>query len=276
MRTECLICREPLNGTTYLCGRDIGIAKGNLAFIAATAVDLEVTVQRLDRRGDRGPAHHAGGGDAVPLPYNAGAAEVRTEIHAAMVGLATWVANTRRDNGGHVLLARVAVKAGPDAEAAAAARYLAANLRWIAGHPNAGDVYTAITATARKLAHTCGHRPAMTDLGLCGTPGCDGQLRAPVGAREVRCRGCGAPWSVAAIRDMLLDWAADRLFTAAELAPILSRVHRRRIPKGTIGSWATRGHLEQRGRLPNGTALYRLADARDVAATMYPEKELAA
>jgi hypothetical protein len=102
----------------------------------------------------------------------------------------------------------------------------------------------------------------MTDYGLCGAEACDGKLIAPAGARDVRCNDCGAVYSTAAIRDMQMEWVGDRLFTVAELAALFSRRHRRRVPEGTIGAWATRGDIAAHGTNPAGTALYRLDEAK--------------
>jgi hypothetical protein len=259
-------CGRPVADTGYLCHSDnnncTAIMAGELEFLATSAADLDVTVTRRDRLT---PRTGTGRSAETALPFNDAAADHAREINTNLVKLARDIAKSRGFLNAHTdpaIVHLIAARPGTASETAAAARYVKAHLSWVRAQPIAAAAFTTVHNAARLLARTIGPHPDIVYLDQCGADGCDGELRAPAGARDVTCRECGAVYSVAAIRDMQMDWVGDRLFTVAELALLFSRRHRRRIPKGTIGAWATRGDIAAHGTNTDGDALYRLDEAK--------------
>lgn len=259
-------CGRPVADTGYLCHSDNNscttVMAGELEFVATSAADLDVTVTRRDRLT---PRSGAGKSAETALPFNDAAADHAREINTNLVKLARDIAKARGFLNAHTdpaIVHLIAARPGTSTETAAAARYIKAHLSWLRAQPLAESAYATVRTAARLLARTIGPHPDIVDLGLCGATDCDGELHAPAGARDVTCRECGAVYSVAAIRDMQMDWVSDRLFTVAELAVLFSRRHRRRIPKGTIGAWASRGDIAAHSTTAEGDALYRLDEAK--------------
>jgi hypothetical protein len=277
----CVNCARPVADTGYLCHSDHNncttLAAGHLEFLAKNASELDVTITRRDKLGDG-----TGRSNETPLPFNETASDTARELHRTIVGLAMDIAATRKLDLDLDPLRRPLTRypIGSAARLAAAARYIKAHLRWLRCQPIAGSAYDSIEYAARALARAIDAHPALTDLGPCGNDGCDGRLLAGHGDRYAKCReGCGWIANVAETTGLLLEYARDLLLTADEISTLLSKWStRRRIPAGTIRSWATRGLLPRKGK--DGRAfLYNLGDAIDLADHLIPtsvEQELAA
>jgi len=90
------------------------------------------------------------------------------------------------------------VRARPRRTIGELSRFLLEHLRWLAGHPAAGDAVTEIADVARTAEELTSARPASRlELGTCGEPGCGGMVTASVGpAADPSSIGCdrGHAW----------------------------------------------------------------------------------
>lgn len=269
---ECVVCGAGIDDSGYLCGKHAGLLARNLVFVADGATELQTTITRQDRIGEG-----AGGRSAVSaVPFNEAAALVEAEVRSLVLPWARRIAD--RASARVALRMARARAAGRSAELAAAASLIHGHLRQLRARPDVEDLYRDIDTAYRRLARVCDIPLYLVDLGLCGTEGCDGRLLAQPGARQTRCRSCGAPWSVAAVSDMLLDWAGDQLYTASKLEHLLNRLLPdlpRRVKAGTIRSWGKRGMIGRRGRIGNAW-LYRLSEARALAERLQDEESASA
>jgi hypothetical protein len=278
-------CGRPVADTGYLCHSDnnscTALTAGHLEYIANTASELDVTITRRDKLGDG-----TGRSNETPLPFNEDAAAAARDIHDAIATIAGDIAAARGLALADDPLRAAWIRANTTTprrspqQTAAAARYIKTHLRWLRCQPRAGAAALRIQEVARQLTRAIDSHPVLTDLGPCGNDGCEGRLLAGHGDRYARCRdGCGWVASVAETTGLLLDWARDQLFTADELSSLISKWHtRRRVPPGTIRSWAARGLLPRKGKAGRAW-LYNLGDAIDLADRLIPtttEQELAA
>ncbi|MFC0037765.1 hypothetical protein [Actinomadura rayongensis] len=129
------------------------------------------TGRRLDgtgRRGDR-----TTGGGLPGLPFNAGAAEIRSAIVALLASWSDLVADQRR----------VGL---PRREVTAMAAFLERHLDWLAGHEAAADFGAEIgrlTRAARRIAYP--DRARRVPVGPCVEDDCPGSLVAETRDRAV-------------------------------------------------------------------------------------------
>lgn len=308
---ECARCTRPVIDHGYLCHDCSADLEKALALTADLAADLEITITRRDRVGDRN-----GRATETPLPYNAAAAEAAAEVRAILEAWATRIIDARgiatpADQltrvlaetaalavrhfgrpGADALLGKVAAFAhraravqlaslGQHAPLADLAGFLKDQVRWIRhqGRPVdpgglgfAEAAYMELTYAAGRAARACDAHPSLTSLGPCMTDHCDGVLRAPHGRRTTRCSECGADYDVSTRMDQLMAIGSDYLFTPRELASILSTWRRRRVPEGTIASWGSRDLMTARGKVGKAN-LYRLGDAVTIAKRLIPEPD---
>jgi hypothetical protein len=277
---QCLNCGRPVADTGYLCHSEntncTALMSGHLEHLAKNARELEVTITRRDKLGEGTGRSHE-----TPLPFNEAAAETAREIHCDVRSIANIIDRTRglADDLDTMRRSwRAAAARDLFAETAAAARYIQHHLRWVRAQgflvndePFALVACKRVQDAARALARAIDSHPTLTDLGPCGNEGCEGRLLAGHGDRYAKCReGCGWVANVAETTGLLLEYARDLLLTADEISTLLSKWStRRRIPAGTIRSWATRGLLPRKGK--DGRAfLYNLGDAIDLADHLIP------
>lgn len=308
---KCARCTKPVIDHGYLCHDCSTDLEKALALTADLAVDLEITITRRDRVGDR-----TGRATETPLPYNAAAAEAAAEIRAILETWSTRIIDARgiatpadqltrtlidstalavRHFGRPVadaLLGKIAAYAhraraiqlaslGQHAPLSDLAEFLKDQVRWLrhqgrpvdpGGLAFAEAAYMELTYAAGRAARACDAHPSLTSLGPCMTDHCEGTLRAPHGSSSTRCSECGAVYDVSTRMDQLMAIGSDYLFTARELSSVLSTWRRRRVPEGTIASWGSRGLMADRGK--SGKAyLYRLGDAVTIAKRLIPEPE---
>lgn len=195
-----------------------------------------------------------GGGSGKPESRMPLDLSVTARLDAVQGEMTTWARHVAEERSG-----RWMAHAGGD-PIVHAARYLAANLDWLAHRPEAGEAYAAIHACARvvrgivrgpseqRYLGPCG---ATWDIGTLESPeqklACDGDVYGYVGAEKGRCKTCKTEVSQDERRIWLEDKArsSDLAWTARGIADALS------INPKTLRAWA-----DER-RAPNGVVLRR-------------------
>lgn len=283
--TPCPCCGTP-TADAYVCQRCGSALAGALREAAGHAEDAPTVVARLTRYGGAGggarateaeaaavtPANRrnpvtafgwaasverprAGALIAEPMPYDPDAA-LRLDAFENAVG--TWARDLGSDAAGMV----------------EAARWLAAHADELRQHPAAAEAFKDLhdaCADLRRLVDS----PA-TDR-LVGVCDCSRVLYAMPWHTAVECPPpCGARWAVADGLAILRKHVDDRLFTAAEAAPLAVRlVSEERSTEQVrklINKWGERGELASKGgvwREPNAAELKEDPDHPMVAVPLY-------
>lgn len=145
---------------------------------------------------------------------------------------------------------------------ARALTWLAAQVGRLRKHPAAGEALAELHDACAQLERLV-DRPA--DKVLVGVCDCGKVLYAPRGRQAIRCPDpCGATWNVSDGLAILRRHLDDRLFTAAEAAPLAVRLddgdRSTEQVRKLIGKWAERGEITAKGcvwREPNAAELQK-------------------
>ncbi|GAB4582607.1 hypothetical protein Ntsu_04390 [Nocardia sp. IFM 10818] len=125
-----------------------------------------------------------------------------------------------------------------------AAVWLAQHREILRAHEAGLDMLYDITEALDRLRAAIDRRPEKRYLGPC--PNCRTELRAEPGESWVRCRACREQYEIARIEADARAVAEDRLYTLAELVPVLDALGAP-VPKRTLYWWASERKIEPRG-----------------------------
>lgn len=263
---DCQTCTRPAPDVN-LCSGCLDALRGELRAVSWLVAQLEVTLTRQSREGDRNGPRSA----ERPLPFDWNAS---VDLESLRDGLAMWC---------RAIAERRHVDLDTTPDAPGYARWL---LRWsneLATHPDAGELHGDILALTKAARRTIDRHPERRYLGPCDIEGCSGELYAPVHAETVACRGelddgtrCDAVYDIPARRAWLLEQASDQLRTARQLAYELPWIAGLTITRERIGMWASRGKLTRylpHAKDPDQAARYRVGEVIEVARAMAVEKQ---
>lgn len=268
----CAACGRPVADQAYLCQRDADWLARDLGDVPALEVELEVTVTRQDRIGDR-----SGGGArraVEPLPYSPVAAE------------AGWVlANTLTTWARHVAEERGAPAPHGQPAASVAARWLLGHVEWLRHRPEAAEALDEIRAAIAGVRIVIDARAPRWYAGPCGAEDeetgqvCPVDLYALPGASAVRCPSCGAEYDADARQEWLLA-AADDALAHAELIGRAAAALGVHITPADVRYYAASGQVVAHGCNAAGNPVYRFGEvvavARHIAARKAARRLIAA
>ena len=260
---ECVLCTAEHTGTALVCHRCATAVERRLREAAADVGELDITIARLDRRGDPTPRagkpapaapirpdsgtlrHYAdqATGWAAGLPYSEAASDAAWVVRNTVTTWARVIADT--------------VHADPPTDLDDLMRWVAGRCSWLRYEP-CGDEALAELDHAAQLVWRAIDRTGVERryLGPCV---CGTDLYARRSAETVTCTGCGTPLDVATLVAGLEEIVRDRSFTAAEIEDAYG------IRADRIRKWASRGRIVARGHDRAGRPLYALPEVLELA-----------
>jgi len=162
------------------------------------------------------------------------------------------------------------------------ALFLAGNLPKLRTHPSAGEAHHQLTGVIRKARGVIDRPPDQVTYGLCGNDDpdetgkatrvpCDAYLYAsPHEKRVIRCRKCGAQYSVEQRKEWMLRYVSSMAGTASEVANYL-RLAGMKVSVDTVKGLRNRNRILP---LP-GTNLFRFSDVIDAVSHRYQHRSKA-
>ena len=248
---DCAIDSRPVQDA-QICPGCLDALKTELRAIPALVVDLEITLTRQARVGQRNGPRSA----ETPLAYHLAAS---VDLETLRDGLLMWAAAVANRRG-------IAVDA--PADPASLAGWL---LRWageVAQHPDAAELHGDVLAMTKAARRTIDLPPQRHFVGPCDE--CGEDLYCGPAAKVVTCRteDCGASFDVVERRAWLLEAAVDQLRTAAELSRELPWIAGVTIDRKLINQWAVRGRVTKflpHPRDPHDRPRFRLGEVLDLA-----------
>jgi hypothetical protein len=222
--------------------------EADLAQVPALQAELDTQTARDTSRG-HGVAARA---SERPLPYDPRAAERTWLLRNTLVG---WVRDLEPD-----------VRAQPVDTLPGLSRWLLARLGDLLVHPAADEAVSEIGYAVRLAWRVVDNPPERVFLGACG---CGVDLFAPMDARAVRCRDCGAEYDPDDLRDGLTSKLAGHLVTAQEFAGYAVRylgapVRAQERLEASVRTWAARGRVRPAGAVSRASGppqpTYRFGD----------------
>lgn len=271
--TICTVpgCTNSTEPEVYGCGLCLGRLDGALVEVADLVDELDATIARQTRTGQRVGSRPAETG----LPFNDGAAEVARDLRSV---LSTWVRDLWETHAPRRMMPTGATDADGRPVTVAEldpldlddtlpdmAAWLRRHPSWIAEHPAAGELVDEIGDAVERARRAVDLAPARVYCGPC--PDCGADLYARPDRALVRCRECDTRHDVDGLRAALLDAARGHLGTAAEVARALPRLLGRDLSANTVRTWARAGKLPRRAPDEHGRPRYRVGDVIDLAVT---------
>lgn len=281
MTALCQACTSPV-GDAFVCEGCGDELLGTLHGIGALLDDLEVTLCRMARIGERSGPRPAFGEVETPLAFHEGASDAAWVIDRVLLA---WACTLADDH--HVPFALPALHRAIDpsdrarilparGRAASTAAWLAERIDWLRGHHEAGEALDEITDAVRNARRVIDLGPELSYAGPCQAETDDGPCLAEVyarrGALDATCRACGTEHDMVVRREFLLRAAQDQLLTAPEASRALPGLLGRPVTAASIRGYAFRGKLTPHppdprlGRDAKGRAqpLFRVGDLLDV------------
>lgn len=230
------------------------------------ADELTVTFTRSNRT----TAARVGGRSAgTPLPWHEAAADATFRLRSV---LGTWASRL------HLLYSpRLPDPTDPTgyfqpppdytADVRSLAAWLLRHPTWVAQHPDAADLYRAVTAAVQDAWRVIDRAPDRWYAGPCSVKDCPGHVFGEPDAAAGSCSVCRSTYDMAQRRAFLFERARDYVLSAAELSRALPVLFGVAINRKTVSTWANRGLLrvadvDDR----SGTRLYRLGDVEALIA----------
>lgn len=177
------------------------------------------------------------------LPFNARAAETRTEILDVLESWSAMLADERRVSP-------------PRRGVVDLTEFLRRHIDWLAAHPAAAEATEEVARLVRSARHVVDPvRVRRVPIGACVERGCDGQLHAVVSLNEA-----SAPAQISCDADARHSWSEHQWY---ELSRLLAGE-----PSGSGGSgpraprWLSAADISRLWRIPSGS-VYRFASERD-------------
>lgn len=246
-------CGRLIHDQAYVCGVCETRLAADLARVALVAGEATTTIARQARMGSGGRRTEPD----PPLPVNLAAA---ADHDAAVNTLTTWARHVAEERGtllpavrlapcAHVSCheRRIRVSQGPtclgeppESPTVVLTTWLAGQLQWLRHRPEADEAYDELGDACRVLVRVVDRAPDRIIVGQCP---CDSYLYAVRGAAQVRCGSCGTSYAVDETRDLLRRSLDQSLFTAAEIATLVTYLgleRKREATRKLINQWATR------------------------------------
>lgn len=263
--TECQACGSQSGDDMLLC-------KDCTAKLGRDLISVSWLVRELDAartRQVRFDRQHGSRSSVTPLPWNPRASSMVTEL-GSVIGL--WSET---------------VHAGVVTELPVGtwkrALYLAGNMPKLRGHLQAGDAHRELTRVIRKARATVDRPPDQVTYGLCGntdpdetghptrTP-CDAYLYAGRHEKKIiKCRKCGASFSVEQRREWMLEYVRSMAGTASEVANYL-KLAGVKVSADSIKGLRNRNRITALPGTSGRTSLYRFSDVIDAVGSRYRRK----
>jgi hypothetical protein len=246
--TTCTICGKPSHDG-FCCHACLGAIRRALHDVPELLRELDTQTARQARHGQSNGSRSA----ERPSPFDLRASAVRDDLRTVMVG---WTRDICEANGGwpgDQLAAMAGRLAGHDWRRHEACDEFADELRWALGQVR-GCIDLA---------------PERVYLGPCVLTGegCRADIWARPGNPSANCWECGAEHIVVLRQAALLAECADRLAHAELIGRALTSLAAP-VDGATIRQWAHRGRIIAKGHDQQGRPLYRIGDARELAATI--------
>lgn len=229
---------------------DLEVALGDVPWLDE---QLEIT---LTRQGATTPGGFTTGSRERPLPLHVGAAQVRSEMRATLVG---WVRDLHETHGAAL----------PDDTVPDMARWMLSQRAHIETHEAAGEIWREVTSVVAHARRLIDRPPVSEFVGVCDgaeDQPCGAALYAQPKALATRCEGCGESHAVSEVRDGVRARVEDRLATTTEIARAVVWVGEH-VKPDAIRVWAARGRLEKRGTVTvdgRERPVYRIGDVLDL------------
>lgn len=213
---DCVICRQPIHDTAYVCSSDAGRLAKRLWMAADLAPDLDVALAKLARLGEPGPIP-SGTPAALPFSIEAStdAATIRNTVstwsrlvleHRAprphLAGPDCWVCTHRSCR-----LVRYQATGAP-AGLEPALRWLARQVDWLRHQPFGAEAFDELSHAAALVVRAVDRPGVRTRITVGPCPelvdgdACPGEVIAIVPARDdrpavMRCSSCRTEWPTA-------------------------------------------------------------------------------
>lgn len=255
--SECK-CGRPTRDGAYVCEHHLdalGKALGDTAWLDE---ELEITIGK--RRGL--PTEGSAASAEKALPYNAGAAEVRDNLKATLVG---WVRICDEE----------AVRSSdprnglPEDTLTAISRWLLWRVDGLAFHEAGYEAVDEIVYAVAEATKAIDRPAERQYVGPCS---CGRDLYRKPGAAMVRCRFCEVELEAEKLTNSLREQMVGRLVTAREGATLLSRFDMA-TGQGTIDKWRQRGRIVERGHDAAGRRMYLFDELLILAAQTAPRPD---
>lgn len=227
----CVRCGRP-TPDGYACHQCASELAGAIKEASGHAEDAWTVIARQARYGGGFRASHD-----RPLPVDLAAAE---QLAVAENTIGTWARHVAEEAG-----------AQPPTSLAGAARWLATQVGWLRGRPEAGEAFDELHDACRVLVRLV-DRPGGEGLRLVGMCDCGRILYARHGRNEVECKPCGLRWDVDESQAILRGALDERLVTAAEAAHLAAYLDTDRGSeqiRKLVNKWASRGELVAHGEV---------------------------
>jgi hypothetical protein len=264
--TDCDSCGRAQLDTAYVCTDCAKRLMVRLHWLAANCAELDVTISRQARLGER-----SGRGMAeTPLPIDLAASYDRDAVRNV---LTTWARDIVEARG----------IAPPADDIASIATWLAGHvLGWLRFRAYAAEAMDELDDAVALVHRVVDSRGQRVYRGPCSTPirdsdaMCDADLYGPLSADWITCRACGAEHDSAARREWLLDQVRDQLVPAVMVSAALTTWAEVPPSYDAVRKWIERGHLLARGYTLDGRPTYSLGEAIDLAQRMIARRKVAA
>jgi hypothetical protein len=237
-----------------------------LGDIPALADDLDTTLARLSRQGDRVGSRSA----ETPLPWDQRASAAAYNLRSMLVGNVRMLAGEETLLGpacpacSHETCSAIRTARWPADEVPAMALWLLARVEWIRHHPSVDEVLDEVGYAVGEARRVIDSRPSLWYAGRClaATPAgpCQADLYAQLTAVWVTCPRCRTAYAVAERRDWLLEAAEDQLATAAEAARFLTAYYGEVVSANRITQWKARARVVAHGVDSSGAPTFRVGD----------------
>lgn len=246
--TDCVVCARPNRvDTAQVCHPCVRRLQASLERAADLAGELETTIARQGRSGDRGGRV---AGAEPPLPVDLGAADSAWAVNNTIT---TWARHVAEERGLTVT--------GTDPDPTVlAARWLTGQLDWLRHRPEAAEAWDELADACRLLERAVDRAVPRWYAGPCG---CGAELYAAAGADRVHCRTCEVTHDASARKAWLLESARGTLARASLISAALG-ILGEPVPVGTVWSWASRGRIVARGRDTDGSPMYLVGEVLDL------------
>lgn len=250
----CPACDKPTHNG-FLCTTCITTLENDLKAVPDLLTDLEVTITRQDKIGDR---QEGGRPSERPLPLRLGPMEARRALGDALLRWVCAMFGDRFRDGSRSIIA----------EPLWLAQYLINNLGDIQLSEQAGDLADEIGYRVIGGQRAVDKPLQLVYAGPCDGPdGCTADLYAHPRRNDVACRSCGLVYEIAPRRRWLLEHAEDQLLTAVEISRALPGLLQQKLTAAMVRGWAHRGRLTPKPPHPADRAKnprYRVGDVMNL------------
>jgi len=254
----CAVCSAPTGDGARICRTHSDGLLSDLQAVPDLVAELEVTRTRQSRIT---AGKHGGRSAERPLPWNEHTAQVATDLNTTVNA---WALDTSRlGEDERDLLAEHHYS-----DTAAAASWLARNIRTLRQHSEAGQAWDELTNAIREARRAVDRPLERVFAGPCGAPddagfACKEDLYAAPGKTTVTCKSCGNHHDMAQRREWMLSIIEDQVAYSGLLAGLVSNLGVQ-IGSSTIRRYASAGRIKVISVDAKRRPLYRIGDVLDV------------